>query len=119
MAEWRLVEREGKLYLMYSDTLSSEPKLYRNFWLMGRRFPTFGENPLPPEGYPVRDCRNGIFEALVNPITRHRLRLTLAGDRRCDMTEEEPVPAPKTRQPTRWRSGFWEKFTKKDGWLAV
>ena len=117
--EWRLVERDAKLYLRYSDTMSNEPKRYRNFWLMGRRYDSFGPDPLPTEGFAVRDCRNGVFEAMLNPLIGSRMRLTLAGDRKCDFTEVEDVPPPRTRQSTRWFFGAWQKFTKKEGWQAA
>ena len=113
---WRLIELEGNLYLRYVGTLNSEPKRITYYWWMGRRYETFGPDAIPSEGYPVEDRHNGVFEALVNRLTRAKLRFVLEPKRACEFSEEEEVPPPKSRQPTRWQYGHWEKFTKKHGW---
>jgi hypothetical protein len=35
--------------------------------------------------------------------------------------EETPIPAPRTKLPTRWNDSYdrWEKFSRRHGWIAA
>lgn len=53
--------------------------------------------------------------------THRSFPLPNAGQTKALKITEEPVPAPKVRAgiETRWRKGGWEKYLKRDGWVAA
>lgn len=115
---YTLEKRGLRLYLCYTDSLSSEPKIVKNFWplcesnlsswdlelyesagAIGKRL-----DPCASGGYWSRELNRVIvvpeFGKLSDP----------------NMTEVTEVPKPKrVRSEMRWENGAWRKLTKR-GW---
>ena len=74
---------------------------------------------------PLSDCRDGVFRLSHVSPDFHRpgmreARIALLHNEKTapneELCESEPIPPPKTRQPTRWNDGRWQKLLKK-GWV--
>jgi len=85
-----LEERNGYLYIVSSDPDFDIPMLRRLWYPIG-----------------VRAAEEG--------VSRIKYRLIEGGATLPEFNETEPILPPKTRVPTRWRYGRWEKYLKHKG----
>lgn len=122
--DWRLVKRDGWLYLARSDTMSSEPTLLTNLWRVGAASSLLCPDEVVPEGgwRTTVDSLTGQVEVRMSDApwaTPWRLGY-LPGNRPADLVERTPVPPPRVRKgiEVRWWNGAWEKRLR-GGWKAA
>lgn len=114
------VERiKGEIYLSSAWLESQEPIRHVCKWkaegptirvpdeVIGRGFPSFSL---------------GMNKAVSLPCGPFgRIEIYLPGNAKAAIVERIPVPEPKVRKDTRlkWSDSGWQKYSKRDGWVAA
>lgn len=118
-----LAERDGWLYVKWTSSHYTEPKLIHTYWPLKLRFVDIAHRFRSTEeakaaiGYKMRALSNSAFEGPLGLV----YRLPDGGSTKPEFTEVEDVPAPKQRGkqfPAKWRDGVWYKQTSR-GWVRA
>lgn len=118
-----LSERDGYLFVKWSMTSLTEPKLISHWWPIGVRFADFAHRfPTPEEARARVGC---VLRGLGGGNYCDESGLTYLlqeGEKTCSAyVEVTNVPEPRQRGrklPVAWRSGAWYKQTSK-GWVLA
>jgi len=109
-----LEERNGYLYIVSSDPDFDIPMLRRLWYPVGVRAADYQEHI----GQEMRPLGGGLYRP-AEGVSRIKYRLIEGGATLPEFNETEPILPPKTRVPTRWRYGRWEKYLKHKGWVPA
>lgn len=124
-----LVEREREIFIRDASRTYSAPEEHIFFWKVDPRClcrADRAELPLPAHRngdgtYTVRTVAD-----LDRECSGYNAHFTVAlingGRTAATWIDIEPIPCPKVRKgiETRWSSrGYWEKYTKRDGWIVA
>lgn len=117
----KIVDRNGKLYVLYETASDSKPEITYLWWLVEK---TIG-NPYHcdrPEPGDVATYRSDGTWSTHRPDTCSSSGsvYTGHGDTKATHSETVSAPGPKVRAgiETRWYRGHWEKLLKK-GWVPA
>ena len=117
-----IVAKDGWLYLLMSDVMSSEPTLRKFYYPTGIREYDFHRNYGFPLPLPVRHSQSagGYYYQDRNMCKPLVFTLTHGGNTFSTTVEHESIPCPKVRKglETRYRDGHWQKLLKT-GWVAA
>ena len=109
----KIVNRNGKLYVLVSDALWSEPTIIYRFWLIERSIANAYGFERPEEGDEVRYAGDGHWHVL------NRLAggvWTGDGSTPAAVVEKVSAPVPPARgKDLRWHEGRWQRLYK-NGW---
>ena len=118
-----LVEIDKRLYVRWENPGFSEPIMHVNYWPTGIYAPEFKFNYGVELPLKLTDLGNGCYRVFEG-YTYDRdtvIRLTNGGATKSEKYEEIPIPCPKVRKgiQTRYDHGYWQKYLKSEGWVAV
>ncbi len=116
-----LVERDGKLYVLYSSPCTLTPELCKSWYRVLRCDNYCAYAPLP--GDRVHDVYPGIWNAFRDGGRdggAHTGTVIVDEKATPEHFSREPIPPPKVRggKELRWYRGQWEKLMAK-GWVAA
>jgi hypothetical protein len=109
--------KEGRVYLVLEEPMDNEPILRRYWWLMNVRPEQVKDGGLALHtgcGYMYVERNPAAF------CSSSFISVPFDGKAQAAGIDREPIPAPKTRrgEAVRYRSGRWEKWTKRRGWVS-
>jgi hypothetical protein len=115
-----LVAREdGFAYVRWGYQMENEPGIRWLYFPLGIKAAAIRidwgrELPLP-----LVSLGEGLYREKPEP-GRLTFRLEHGGSTKSAFEETEPIPAPKARgKELRWHRGHWEKYLKREGWVAA
>jgi len=109
-----LEEHNGYLYIVHSGPDLFQPVMRRLWYPIGVRAADFPAHI----GQRMRPLGDGLYQP-AEGYSPTKYRLAERGRTLPEFSEAEPIPAPKTRVPTRWENGRWEKYLKHKGWVPA
>lgn len=116
----KLVDRNGKLYVLYETAHDSEPKITFLWWLVERTTgnPYHCDRPEPGDVATYRS--DGTWSTHRPDTCRSTGSVYVGGSAQAAHKETVSAPSPKVRAgiEVRWYQGRYEKLLKK-GWVTV
>lgn len=116
-----LDELDGRIVVRCEWVKYTEPTLVKQWWpLYPDALTLEGARERGLLGLEARHEPGGGAFSIWDPHWRRTMRLMLpqGGQTKAVKIEHVPISPPKTRLPTRWREGKWEKETKR-GWVPA
>jgi len=109
------------MYVLGKMARDDAPVLVTRWWQVSR-VASNGYKPI--EEYAVLHGREltshgGGSGCFIEPQSSYRFWLIDGGGTEANRIDETPIPPPKTKCPTRWRCGQWEKEHKRRGWIPA
>lgn len=120
----KLVDRNGKLYVLYQSAHDSEPKITYMWWLVDKTVGNPYHCDRPEPGDIATYQSDGRTWQTRRPDTHASSGSVICqgdGNTKAEFVETVSAPDPKVRAniETRWYHGRWEKYSKVKGWIAA
>lgn len=118
----KLVDRNGKLYVLYETAHDSEPKITFMWWLIERTVGNPYHCSRPEAGDVATHTGDGTWSAhRADTCSSSGTVHTGGGGVKAELVETVSAPGPKVRSniETRWYRGRWEKYSKVKGWVPA
>lgn len=121
-----LVKRDGKIYIRSEYTQGSQPVRTIMYWPVSHANAVIGEVfPLP-----ARRADSGLYNVRREPDlnkadcgydAHFSVYLPEGGNTKAEIVENVDYPCPRVRKgiETRYHNGSWQKYSKREGWIAA